>query len=99
MVNFLSQLTKCLTVLLCSSLVATALPLDEEFLGRNGTHLFAAYPKLNIVKPRQDDPLREIRILPLGASIISGQGSLNNVRPSGAGYVQIPVFSPLCQLN
>lgn len=80
----------CAALAVASAGPATALPWeqppqDDYFL--NDSHPFADFPP--VVKARRngnDKP--ELRILPLGASIMSGVGSSNE----GAGYVHHTLF-------
>ena len=76
-------LATCMTAAMYGSQTAAALPLDyDDFVaGLNGSHPFTGYPDVHALVPRQDRA--ELRILPLGASIMSGVGS-----PEHSGYVK-----------
>ena len=75
-------LATCLAVAFYGSKPAAALPLDDDFFaGLNASHPFTKFADVHPVFPRQDKV--ELRILPLGASIMSGVGS-----PEHSGYVQ-----------
>lgn len=76
---------------LCGSQLATALPLDELYTSFNASHPFASYSHTRGIQPRQNKV--ELRILPLGASIMSGVGS-----PEHSGFVRSrsPVSKQTC---
>jgi hypothetical protein len=82
---WLTRLVAALAIAASSSrFVATALPQGysdpDAFLAGNGSaDPFTDFPA--VLKTRQNDKV-QLRILPLGASIMSGQGS-----PEHSGYV------------
>lgn len=61
---------------------AASLTWSESATGSDSVHPFAEFP--TVVKPRQENG-PNLRILPLGASIMSGVGS-----PEHSGFVIIP---------
>lgn len=71
--------------------LATALPLDELYTTFNASHPFVGYSHTRAVQPRQNKV--ELRILPLGASIMSGVGSPEH---SGFARSRSPVSKQTC---
>ena len=73
--NLVKVLWLAASVLLCSSSVGSALPATSQYaegLPANFSHPFAHF---GMASKKRTDKNIELRILPLGASIMSGTGS------------------------